>query len=63
MQIGCKSGKTLEVAPKIESEAQEIINSGGYFVTPPFINNHLHLDGTLSMGMPRLNTAAPCWRE
>ncbi len=55
MQIGCKNGKILEVALKIESEAEEIIDATGYFVTPPFIDSHLHLDGTLSMGMPRLN--------
>jgi len=55
MQIACKEGKILEVAPKIVSSAQEIIDAAGYFVTPPFIDSHIHLDGTLTMGMPRLN--------
>jgi cytosine/creatinine deaminase len=55
MQIACKEGKILEVAPKIVSSAQEIIDAAGYFVTPPFIDSHIHLDATLTMGMPRLN--------
>ncbi|MCP3942113.1 MAG: amidohydrolase family protein [Desulfobacteraceae bacterium] len=55
VQIGCKDGKILEIAPKIESKAKEIIDAAGYFVTPPFIDSHIHLDATLSMGMPRFN--------
>jgi cytosine/creatinine deaminase len=55
MQIGCKQGKILEVSPQINSKSLEIIDAQGYFVTPPFVDSHLHLDGTLSMGLPRLN--------
>ncbi len=55
MQIGCKDGKILEVAVNIPSKSKEIIDADGYFVTPPFIDSHLHLDTPLSMGMPRLN--------
>ncbi|MBU3950764.1 MAG: amidohydrolase family protein, partial [Proteobacteria bacterium] len=55
VQIACKEGKILEVAPKIESSAKETIDAKGFFVSPPFIDSHLHLDTTLSMGMPRFN--------
>jgi cytosine deaminase len=65
MQIGCKGGKILEIAPNIVSMAKEAIarktiarktiDAAGYFVTPPFIDSHIHLDTTLSLGMPRLN--------
>ena len=66
MQIACKDGKILGVAPKIEfgeprplnmgkTDPKKIIDAKGYFVTPPFIDSHFHLDGTLSLGMPRLN--------
>ena len=59
VQIACKEGKIIEVAPKIDSlakqTAKQTIDAAGYFVTPPFIDSHVHLDGTLSMGTPRLN--------
>jgi len=55
VQIGCQNGKILEIYSEIESKAQKTIDAAGYFVTPPFIDSHLHLDTTLSMGMPRLN--------
>lgn len=55
VDIACKDGKIIEVAPSIEGEATEIIDAGSYFVTPPFVDSHFHMDATLSMGMPRLN--------
>ena len=65
MQISCKGGKILEVSPQRDTQTQKIqapktqarktIDAQGYFVTPPFIDSHLHLDGTLSLGLPRLN--------
>lgn len=55
VQIGCRDGKIVEVAPVIHSESLNTIDAGGYLVTPPFVESHIHLDATLSMGMPRLN--------
>jgi len=55
VDIACKDGKIVEVAPNIEGEATKTIDAEGYFVTPPFVDSHFHMDATLSMGMPRLN--------
>lgn len=55
MDIACQDGKIVEVAPSIDAEAAETIDAKGYFVTPPFVDSHFHMDATLSMGMPRLN--------
>jgi cytosine deaminase len=60
MQIGCKGGKIREISPQMDTQtrqatARQTIDAQGYFVTPPFIDSHFHLDTTLSMGLPRLN--------
>ncbi|MCG8564941.1 MAG: amidohydrolase family protein [Desulfobacterales bacterium] len=53
--ILCRDGKILDVLPSFDGQARETIDAKGYFVTPPFVESHLHLDAVLSMGMPRLN--------
>ncbi len=56
MTIGCSQGKIVEVSPSIiDIQAKETIDARGYFVTPPFVDSHIHLDGTLSMGLAGLN--------
>ncbi len=55
LDIACKDGKIIELAPSIEGESVKTINAKGYFVTSPFVDSHFHMDATLSMGMPRLN--------
>jgi cytosine deaminase len=39
----------------LKTIARDTIDAKGYFVSPPFIDSHIHLDTTLSMGLPRLN--------
>lgn len=53
--IACKDGKIIEVAPSIEGDATETVDAKGYLVTPPFVDSHFHMDGTLTAGMPRRN--------
>ena len=53
--IACQDGKIVDIAPAIDADAVETIDAKGYFVTPPFVDSHLHLDAVLSMGQPRLN--------
>jgi cytosine deaminase len=55
VDIACKDGRIAEIAPKIEGEAADVIEAGGYLVTPPFIDSHFHMDATLSFGLPRVN--------
>ncbi|XPV75820.1 MAG: amidohydrolase family protein [Desulfovibrio sp.] len=55
VDIACKDGKIVEIAPAIKAEAVTTIDAEGQLVTPPFVDSHFHMDATLSMGMPRLN--------
>ena len=55
MDIACRGGKIVEVAPAIGGEAVEVVDAGGNLVTPPFVDSHFHMDATLSVGMPRRN--------
>ncbi len=55
MDIGILDGKIAAVETKIAGEAGQIIEAAGRLVCPPFIDSHVHLDSTLSLGMPRLN--------
>ena len=38
-----------------KAEAGEDIDADGQLVTPPFVDAHVHMDSTLSLGLPRLN--------
>lgn len=55
IDIACRDGRIVEVAPAIAATARDIIDAGGYLVTPPFIDAHFHMDATLSLGLPRFN--------
>jgi cytosine deaminase len=55
MDIACKDGRIAEVSRGIRGEAAEVIDAGGYLLSPPFIDSHFHMDATLSLGIPRLN--------
>jgi len=55
VDIACLAGKIIDVQAGIEAEAAQTVDAKGYFVTPPFVDSHFHMDATLSMGMPRLN--------
>ena len=55
IDIGIQDGKITVVEPNLQSEAGEVINATGRLVTPPFADAHVHMDSTLSLGLPRLN--------
>jgi len=55
MQIGCKDGRICGCDVTIDAKAHTTIDAGGNLVTPPFVDSHVHLDGTLTYGMPRKN--------
>ncbi|WDP85163.1 MAG: amidohydrolase family protein [Desulfobacter sp.] len=55
MQIGCSQGKITELCLHIQGEALETIDARGYLVSPPFVDSHVHLDTSLTMGKPRFN--------
>ena len=33
----------------------EVIDGGGWLLSPPFVDAHFHMDATLSVGLPRVN--------
>ena len=48
-------GRIVDVAPRIDAPAAEIVDGEGYLLTPPFVDPHFHMDATLSYGLPRVN--------
>ena len=57
VDIACVGGRIAEVAPAITGAARETIDAKGYLVSPPFVDAHFHMDSTLSLGMPRVNSS------
>lgn len=57
IDIACQNGTIAAVEPNITAEAHEVIDATGYLVSPPFVDPHFHMDATLSLGTPRMNTS------
>ncbi|HEX8044714.1 amidohydrolase family protein [Rhizobium sp.] len=55
--IAIARGRIVAVEPGLTAEAGRVIDAGGHLVAPPFIDCHFHMDATLSLGLPRLNTS------
>jgi cytosine deaminase len=55
IDIGIAADRIAAVEPALAAEAAQIIDATHCLVTPPFVDAHIHLDSTLSLGQPRLN--------
>ncbi|MCX6086694.1 MAG: amidohydrolase family protein, partial [Caldiserica bacterium] len=55
IDIGVQDGLFEGVQPGLRADARETIDAAGCFVTPPFVESHVHLDTTLTAGEPRWN--------
>jgi cytosine/creatinine deaminase len=55
LDIAVRGGRIAAVEPEIAGEAGHTVDAGGNLVSPPFVDAHFHMDGTLSLGLPRLN--------
>ncbi len=55
IDIGIAGERIVAVEPHLAAEAAEEIPAHGRLVCPPFIDAHVHMDSTLSLGMPRMN--------
>jgi cytosine deaminase len=55
VDIGITGDKITAVETGLLGEAAQNIAAHGRLVCPPFIDSHVHLDSTLSLGMPRMN--------
>ncbi len=57
LDIACRGGRIVAVEAGIAAEAGEVIDAGGWLVSPPFVDPHFHMDATLSLGRPRMNVS------
>src|SRR5262252_9207686 len=57
VDIGVEGGRIVAVEPKLPAKAPREIEATGRLVSPPFIDAHFHMDSTLSLGLPRMNTS------
>ncbi|HUW80460.1 MAG TPA: amidohydrolase family protein [Acidocella sp.] len=55
IDIGLQGDRIAAVETNLQAEAGTVIDAHGRLVCPPFIDSHVHLDSTLSLGMPRMN--------
>ena len=55
LDIGVLGTRIAAVEAGLEGAAGREIDATGRLVCPAFIDSHIHLDSTLSLGMPRLN--------
>jgi cytosine deaminase len=55
--IAIADGRIAAVEPGITAEARETVDAAGCLVSPPFVDAHVHLDATLSYGLPRINAS------
>lgn len=57
VNIGCAGGKITAVGRDVTGDAGTVLDAGGQLVAPPFVDPHFHMDATLSLGRPRMNTS------
>ena len=55
VDIAISDGLFEAVEPGIDAEAGTIVDAASRLIAPPFVDPHFHMDGTLSLGLPRLN--------
>lgn len=55
VDIGIKNGEIVAIAPSLDSRATVELDAAGQFVSPPFVESHIHLDSALTAGEPRWN--------
>ncbi|WP_204102829.1 MULTISPECIES: cytosine deaminase [Spirulina sp. CCY15215] len=56
VDIGIEGGKICAIAPDLTRSGAKEIDVAGQFVSPPFVESHIHLDSALTMG-------EPCWNQ
>ncbi|MBI2750585.1 MAG: amidohydrolase family protein [Burkholderiales bacterium] len=57
MSVAVQAGRIVEVTPGLQAAAAETLDAGGLLLSPPFVDVHFHMDGTLTYGMPRVNAS------
>ena len=56
-------GRIVSVDPRADepTEAREVVDGDGAWVTPPYVEPHVHLDAALTAGQPRWNKSGTLW--
>jgi len=55
--IGVVGERIAAVEKHLQAKAAHEIDARGRLVSPPFVDAHFHMDATLSLGLPRMNTS------
>ncbi len=55
MSVAVQGGRITAVEPALNAPANEVVDAGGYLLSPHFVDPHFHMDATLSYGLPRVN--------
>lgn len=69
VDIAIQDGKIVAIAPQIEGTAKLELDAHNQFISPPFVESHIHLDSALTAGNPRWNQSGTLfegidiWRE
>src|SRR5688572_20850326 len=49
-------GRIAAIDPALTApDGAEVIDAGGWLLSPPFVDAHFHMDAVLSHGLPRVN--------
>ena len=57
LDIAIADGRIVAVEMGVQGKAAQDIDATGRLVTSPFVDSHIHLDSTLSLGLPRMNAS------
>jgi cytosine/creatinine deaminase len=63
VDLHVQNARIHAVVPRAEEavEAEVVIDGGGTWVTPPYVEPHVHLDASLTAGQPRWNKSGTLW--
>ena len=57
IDIGLAGGKITAIEKNLPTSTGQEIDATGRLVSPPLCDPHFHMDATLSLGLPRMNTS------
>ncbi|MGG6297441.1 cytosine deaminase [Leptolyngbya sp. AN02str] len=57
VDIAIEDGKIAAIAPHLNYTAKVELNMQGQLVSPPFVESHIHLDSSMTVGDPRWNAS------
>jgi cytosine/creatinine deaminase len=55
LDIGIQDGVITAIEPNLVAESRQIIDAQNQWISPPFVESHIHLDSVLTAGNPRWN--------